>query len=238
MSKLSSEVVEDSIKNLLRIAKNGDGPKDKKSKNKVQGRVHKKRNFVESIELQNTLKNYDPNKDKRFSGVLILPVVPRPKFSVCVIGNQQDMDEAKTFGIPFMSQDDLTKLKKDKKKVKSLAAGFNAFLASSTLIRNIPRLLGPGLNKAGKFPAVLNPKDNIKAKVEEARATVKFQLKAKKSLCLCLAVANVGMTQEEIINNVTMSINFMASLLPKNWGQIKKLYIKSTMGPSFQVYGF
>jgi len=28
----------------------------------------KKRNFVETVELQIALKNYDPQKDKRFSG--------------------------------------------------------------------------------------------------------------------------------------------------------------------------
>ena len=46
-----------------------------------------------------------------------------------------------------MSADDLKKLNKDKKKVKKLAAQYDAFLASDTLIKQIPRLLGPGLNK-------------------------------------------------------------------------------------------
>ena len=46
-----------------------------------------------------------------------------------------------------MSADDLKKLNKDKKKVKKLAARYDAFLASDTLIKQIPRLLGPGLNK-------------------------------------------------------------------------------------------
>ena len=46
-----------------------------------------------------------------------------------------------------MSSDDLKKLNKDKKKVKKLAKSYDAFLASDTLIKQIPRLLGPGLNK-------------------------------------------------------------------------------------------
>ena len=37
-----------------------------------------------------------------------------------------------------------------KKKVKSLAKKYDAFLASDTLIKQIPRLLGPGLNKVGE----------------------------------------------------------------------------------------
>ena len=50
-----------------------------------------------------------------------------------------------------MSADDLKKLNKDKKKVKKLAAQYDAFLASDTLIKQIPRLLGPGLNKVTSF---------------------------------------------------------------------------------------
>ena len=46
-----------------------------------------------------------------------------------------------------MSADDLKKLNKDKKKVKRLAKSYDAFLCSDTLIKQIPRLLGPGLNK-------------------------------------------------------------------------------------------
>ena len=39
----------------------------------------KKRNFLETVELQIGLKNYDPQRDKRFSGTVKLPTVPRPR---------------------------------------------------------------------------------------------------------------------------------------------------------------
>ena len=54
-----------------------------------------------------------------------------------------------------MSADDLKKLNKDKKKVKKLAASYDAFLASDTLIKQIPRLLGPGLNKVRNFVEII-----------------------------------------------------------------------------------
>jgi len=198
----------------------------------------KKRGFVETIELQFALKNYDPNKDKRFSGSLRLPIAPKQKFKVAIIGDQKHIDEAKAAGVPAMSQDDLKKLKKDKKLVKKLAKSYNAFLASSSLIRMIPRLLGPGLNKAGKFPSVLGANDNVLEKVEQQKATIKFQLKSKKTLCLGVPVANVSMKEDEINTNVTLAINFFVSLLSKNWQQVKRIYIKSTMGPSHRIYGF
>lgn len=42
----------------------------------------KKRNFLETVELQIGLKNYDPQRDKRFSGTVKLARVPRPGMTV------------------------------------------------------------------------------------------------------------------------------------------------------------
>jgi len=36
----------------------------------LQQSTDKKRNFLETVELQVGLKNYDPQKDKRFSGTV------------------------------------------------------------------------------------------------------------------------------------------------------------------------
>merc|ERR1712150_421352 len=74
----------------------------------------KKRKFLETVELQITLKNYDPQKDKRFSGTVKLPNIPRPKQQICVIGDAAHNDEAESRGVPHMSADDLKKLNKDK----------------------------------------------------------------------------------------------------------------------------
>ena len=46
-----------------------------------------------------------------------------------------------------MSADDLKKLNKNKKLIKKLARKYDAFVASESLVRQIPRLLGPGLSK-------------------------------------------------------------------------------------------
>jgi large subunit ribosomal protein L10Ae len=220
MSKISSAALSEAVDALLKYSE------------------EKKRNFVETIELIVTLKNFDPQKDKRFSGTLRLPTVPRPKFSVCILGNAKHCDEAKAANLPFRSEQDLAKLNKNKKLVKKLAASYNAFLASTDLIKKIPRLLGPGLNKAGKFPTALGNNENINSKVEDVQASVKFQLKSKKSTGVGVAVANIKMPKDEIMRNIIMSVNFFVGLLKKNWQNVRKIYIKSTMGPTFRVFGF
>ena len=128
-----------------------------------------------------------------------------------------------------------------------LAQKYHAFLASSDLVKKIPKLMGPGLMRAGKFPTPISHGDDMLAKVDEVKATVKFQL--KKVLCMGLAVGNVSMTEEQIITNVTLAVNFLVSLLKKNWQNVKKyvfccfclscrLYLKSTMGKSQRIFGF
>ena len=57
------------------------------------------------------------------------------------------------------------------------AKSYDAFLASDSVIKQIPRLLGPGLNKAGKFPTLLTHGDKMVDKAEEVKATIKFQMK-------------------------------------------------------------
>ncbi|KAK8513338.1 hypothetical protein V6N12_052535 [Hibiscus sabdariffa] len=175
----------------------------------------KQRKFTEIIELQIGLKNYDPQKDKRFSGSVKLPHIPRPKMKICMLGDAQHVEEAEKIGLDYMDVEALKKLNKNKKLVKKLAKKYHSFLASESVIKQIPRLLGPGLNKAGKFPTLVTHQESLESKVNETKAMVKFQL--KKVLCMGVAVGNVAMEEKQIFQNVQMSVNFLVSLLKKNW---------------------
>ena len=142
--------------------------------------------------------------------------------------------------MPFLSVEDMKALKKDKKKVKELAAKYNSFLASESVIRQIPRLLGPGLNKAGKFPTLIRETDDLAAKLQEAKCTVKFQL--KKVVCMSCPIGNVAQvrelakrerednmlfnpcfvqTNEQIVNNINLALNFLVSMLKKHWQNLR-----------------
>jgi len=218
-SKVSKDALYEAVENMLKDSA-PDGERNRK--------------FTESVELQIMLKNYDPQKDKRFSGVVKLPHTARPKFTVCVLGNQAHIDQAKANGVPHMSVEDLKKLNKDKKLVKKLAKKYDAFLASDALIRQIPRLLGPGLNKAGKFPTILAAGDDMVAKINDMKMTIKFQM--KKVLCLAVAVGTVEMTDDQLAQNINMSVNYLVSLLKKHWQNVRSLHIKSTMGKPYRLY--
>ena len=194
----------------------------------------KKRGFTETVDLQVGIKDYDPQKDKRFAGSIKLPHVPRPKLKAIILGDQIHCDQAQAANIPFIDAEGLKKFNKDRKLMKKYFKPYAILLASESIIKQIPKLVGPALTKINKFPTAISPNENVVDKIAEAIATIKFQL--KKVLCLGVAVANLDLTEEEQRQNITLSINFLASLLKKNWQNIKVLYLKSTMGPAFQIY--
>lgn len=78
-SKLQSEALREAILQIVTNSK------------------EKKRNFIETIELQIGLKNYDPQKDKRFSGSVKLPHIPRPKMKICMLGDAQHVEEVNLY---------------------------------------------------------------------------------------------------------------------------------------------
>eukprot|EP00485_Elphidium_margaritaceum_P023812 CAMPEP_0202714062 /NCGR_PEP_ID=MMETSP1385-20130828/62304_1 /ASSEMBLY_ACC=CAM_ASM_000861 /TAXON_ID=933848 /ORGANISM="Elphidium margaritaceum" /LENGTH=227 /DNA_ID=CAMNT_0049374629 /DNA_START=156 /DNA_END=842 /DNA_ORIENTATION=- len=220
---ISSELLADSIQGLLNYSLKT-----------------KKRNFCETIEIHFGLKNFDPARDKRIAGNTELPHAPRKKFACLVLGNEAHIQEAKELGIDFRSLDDLKKVNRDKKIVKKMGKSYDKILASATIIRQVPRLLGPHLNRMGKFPLALRPNETIAEKVEGFAKNVKFQLKFKVGAPMCLSapIGNVEMTEKHIEENIIAATNFVLSMMKKGWQNMKKIHVKSSMGPTFTIYGF
>jgi large subunit ribosomal protein L10Ae len=76
---------------------------------------------------------------------------------------------------------------------------------------------------AGKFPTLVTHQESLESKVNEIKATVKFQL--KKVLCMGVAVGNCDMEDKQIFQNVQMSVNFLVSLLKKNWQNVSLFFL-------------
>lgn len=199
---------------------------------------HKERKFTETIDLQIGLKDYDPNKDKRFSGTVKLPNIPRPNLKICMIADAKHIDQCTKYNIPYIDADSLKKkidpADKKGKELKKWALKYKLLFISESLVRQLPKLGGPLLSKWGLFPQVIKTADDVRKKVDEQLASVKFQL--KKVLCLGIAVANVKMTEDQIRQNITLAINYLVSLLKKGWNNIKSLYIRTTMGKPVSIF--
>ncbi|AAK39770.1 60S ribosomal protein L10A (nucleomorph) [Guillardia theta] len=216
MEKVSRSKLENALKSIL-------------NSSKIQ-----KRKFNESIELQIGIKNYDPKKEKRLSGTITLPFVPKENIKIAILGDSTHIEQAKRFKIDAYDVDDLKRFNKQKKPIKKFAKQYNSFLASESIIRSIPRILGPGLNKAGKFPGLLSNSDDLLEKIKQMKSTIKIEI--KKVLCIGLLIGNCDMKINEIVENLSITINFLISLLKKNWQNVKSLFVKSTMGKPVRIY--
>merc|ERR1712166_954382 len=103
----------------------------------------KERKFIETVELQLGLKDYDPQKDKRFVGTVRLPNYARPNLKICLIADEKhrveavkDMEKLGNFTVTTL--DELKKFNKDKKLVKKWAKQYDLLLASDTCLKRVP----------------------------------------------------------------------------------------------------
>jgi large subunit ribosomal protein L10Ae len=44
------------------------------------------------------------------------------------------------------------------------------------------------------------------------------------------------MSQEELVSNISLGVNFLVSLLKKNWQNVRALNVKSSMGKPQRLY--
>lgn len=202
----------------------------------------KERKFLETVDLQIGLKDYDPNKDKRFTSTTKLPYLCRPNLvkKICMIADAAHIEQCKKYNIPYITSEQLSKKydPKDKrnggKDFKRWQSNYKVLFMSESLVREIGKLGGQFLSKWGKFPTPIKANDNLQDKVNEVLSTVKFQI--KKVTCLGVAVGNVKMTEDQLRTNITLAVNFLVALLKKGWNNIKTLYIRSTMGKPIRIF--
>ncbi|KAF9059151.1 ribosomal protein L1-like protein, partial [Rhodocollybia butyracea] len=72
-----------------------------------------------------------------------------------------------------------------------------------------------------KFLTPVTHTEDLSNKIVEVCSTIKFWL--KKVLCLGVAIGHVEMTDDQVLGNVMLAINFLVSLLKKNWQNVKSL---------------
>ena len=208
MPKISNDMIREAITNALEN--------------------RKKRKFVESIDLQVMLRDYDPNKDKRFNSSYALNHQVRSNLKVCLVGTINHIDQAKALNIDFKSLDDLKKFNKEAKEIKKWARRYDILIVSESIAKNVTRTVGRYITSIGKIPVQISDSESVEEKLESLMNTIRFRV--KKYPWLAQSVAIDTLEAEEIRENVTRALNFLVSLLPKGWHNLKSVHIKTTMG--------
>ena len=213
MSKISNDTIREGITKILT--------------------ERKKRKFVETIDLQIMLRDYDPNKDKRFNSTCELNYPCRSNMKICLVGTVNHIDQAKKIGLDFKSLDDLKKFNRDAKEIKKWARKYDLLLVSESIAKNVTRTIGRYITSIGKIPVQISDGEDLKEKTEEMMSTIRFRV--KKFPWLGQGVGIDTLQEEEIRANITKSLNFLASLLPKGWHNLKSVHVKTTMGKPFRL---
>ena len=150
MSKLNSALLEKALEDILSYSRG-----ETVTINGVE-KEGKKRNFMETVECQITLKNYDPVRDKRFSGSFKLPTVPRPNLKCCILGNAAHCEQADRIGVDFMSVEDLKKRNKNKNKAPPAEPPAKLVENAFTDLRVHARLLEQDIARSDDFRVQLH----------------------------------------------------------------------------------
>jgi large subunit ribosomal protein L10Ae len=91
-----------------------------------------------------------------------------------LIGDAKHLEEAKALDIDAIDLEGLKKFNKEKKPIKKWAKKYSILLATDSLVKKIPTVLGPVLNRIGMFPQVVTHAEPLKNKIDDVRASIKF----------------------------------------------------------------
>jgi len=194
----------------------------------------KERKFVETCDLQIILRDYNPDKEKRFNSTVVLPSQAKTRSKVCVIANVSHLEQCKKFGIPCIDMDAVKKFNKQGKPIKKWARTFDFLLVSETINKQVAAQIGKILSSVHKLPLLLGENEKVQDKLKELQFSCKWRM--KKVPWLAQGVGIDTLKDEELRMNVNKSLNFLISLLPKGWHNIRTVHIKFSMGRPQRIF--
>ncbi|MDP8012408.1 MAG: 50S ribosomal protein L1 [Thermoplasmata archaeon] len=194
----------------------------------------KKRNFKESVDLAFNLKYVDlSDPKKRINEEIILPHGRGKPIKVAVFASGETALKAKNSADLVITPEELDKLAEDKRKAKKLANEYDFFLAESSLMTKIGKLLGVVLGPRGKMPKAIPPGVDPTPIINNLKRTVRARSREKRTFHV--PVGTRDMKPEDITENIEEVIKKITSKLDKGTGNIDSIYLKTTMGPSYKL---
>ncbi|MCY3413765.1 MAG: 50S ribosomal protein L1 [Candidatus Heimdallarchaeota archaeon] len=195
----------------------------------------KKRNFTQAIDLSIALRDVNlKDPSKRFRADVLMPHDVTDDVNVCVIGDADVIARAQEAGVKHtMDQNQIENLARNPNEAKSFIAGIDYFLAIPQMMAGVGKSLGRFLGPAGKMPTVLPPNAPIDAFTGRYSRTVRLRL--RQNPVLNCKVANEAMSDDDIADNIIALISEVEKKLDNGLHNIKKAYVKTTMGPAFEL---
>jgi len=194
----------------------------------------KKRNFKQSIDFSIVLKDVNlDSPEERIEEFFVLPKGLNKKKKICALVDKELLTQAKEVFDKVIAKDDFSKYAGNKRKLKKLARAYDYFVAQATIMTDVASTFGKAFGPKGKMPnpkagCIVPPKADLKSLNERLQKTVR--IKAKKQPVISVMVGTEDMPEEDVAENINAVYEFVKRKLPRGDQQIKKAYVKLTMG--------
>ena len=190
----------------------------------AKARDGEKRKFSQTFDLIVNLRNIDLKKpENKFSKDIILPHGRGKDVSVCIISDTM------SGGITKGQIEDYSK---SKSAAKQFTKKYDFFLCEAPLMPLVGKILGRYLGPKGKMPKLLLPGKDPKSTIDEAKNSVRVNLRDSPSIQI--AIGSEDMQDIQIKENVEKVLEEIRKSLPPK-AQIRNAYVKKTMGSPIKI---
>jgi len=193
-----------------------------------------KRKFIESVDIAFTIRDVDlKNPNNRLKEEIRLPSGRGRELKIAMFALGEAATKAKAAGIHVITPQEIEELGGNKGKAKKIANAYDFFLSEVPHMGLIGRYLGVVLGPRGKMPRPVPPSLDPAVIAAGLQSTV--VVKSGDKMTFQISFGTVAQSEEELYANVMAVYSRVISKLERGVGNIRSLYIKTTMGPSQQI---
>ena len=192
------------------------------------------RKFVESVDIAFTIKDVDlKNPNNRIKEEVRLPSGRGKELKIAMFAAGEAATKAKAAGIDVITPQEIEDLGGKKGKAKKVANSYDFFLSEVPHMGLVGRWLGVVLGPRGKMPRPVPPTLDPAVIANGLKSTV--VVKSGDKMTFHAPIGTVSLEEDELVKNAMEVFTRVTSKLDRGVGNIRSLYIKTTMGPSHQV---
>jgi large subunit ribosomal protein L1 len=192
------------------------------------------RKFVESMDIQFTIKDVDlKNPTNRIKEEVRLPSGRGRDVRIAMFAAGEAATRAREAGIHVITPPEIEELGGNKGRAKKIGNQFDFFLSEVPHMGLIGRYLGTVLGPRGKMPRPVPPTLDPAVIATGLKTTV--VVKSGDKMTFHTSIGTVGQSQEELFANAMEVYNRVIGRLERGAGNIRSLFIKTTMGPATRV---
>ena len=192
------------------------------------------RKFVESVDISFTIRDVDlKNPNNRIKEEVRLPSGRGKEMKIAMFAAGEAATKAKSAGITVFTPQEIEDFGSKKGKAKKMANSFDFFLSEVPHMGLVGRYLGVVLGPRGKMPRPVPPTLDPSIIATGLQSTV--VVKSGDKMTFHVAIGTAKQSQEELSANAMEIYNRVISKLERGIGNIRSLYIKTSMGPAQNI---